>query len=124
MLITGSLIATLSLISYSIGFFSERKNRSISKPAIMFFTFGLILDITATTCMIIGSGKRSITFHGILGYSALAGMLVDSVLLWKYRLKNGEKNLSSALHLYTGLAYSWWLMAYFAGFLLGMIGTK
>jgi hypothetical protein len=67
-----------------------------------FLTIGIILDITATCFMIAGSHRIPITFHGILGYSALAAMLIDTVLIWKTRIR-GALVLSGRLHLYTSL---------------------
>ena len=37
--------------------------------------------------MIIGSRNIALTFHGILGYSALGAMLIETVLVWKARFK-------------------------------------
>jgi EamA domain-containing membrane protein RarD len=75
---------------------------------------GIILDITATCFMIAGSHRIPITFHGILGYSALTAMFVDTILIWKTRI-GGALRPSGKLHLYTRFAFGWWVLAYFAG---------
>ena len=67
-LITGPMIVTLALISYSIAFFSFHKKKKLTSRILGFQTLGLILDITATILMITGSSKGPFTVHGILGY--------------------------------------------------------
>jgi len=68
--------------------------------------------------MIVGSKHIPITFHGIIGYSALLGMLIDTIGIWRAKLKN--IGISNKLHLYTRFAFTWWLIAYFAGGTIAM----
>lgn len=118
----GALIVTLALISYSIAFFSERKKRHITKSVLSFLTVGLILDITATICMIVGSTNSPFTIHGALGYSALTLMLIDTLLIWRfYKTYGFNLEVPTALHRYTLIAYSWWVIAYLTGSLLVMM---
>jgi uncharacterized repeat protein (TIGR03987 family) len=118
----GALIVTLALTSYSIAIFSERKKKHITKTILSFLTVGLILDVTATICMIIGSTKSPFTLHGLLGYSALTMMLIDTILLWRFYKSYGfNVQVPSSLHKYTLIAYSWWIIAYITGSLLVMI---
>ena len=70
-LIAGSIIVSLALISYSIGVFKERKTKSITKTILAFLSIGLFFDVTATCCMIIGSSNSPFTFHGFIGYTGL-----------------------------------------------------
>jgi hypothetical protein len=113
-LMAGTAIVTVALIAYSIAVISEQRKRTISGIVLVFLTAGICLDITATVFMIIGSHRIPITFHGVLGYSALAGMLIDTILIWKTRLKKNE-TVSKKTHIYTRIAYIWWVIAYFAG---------
>ncbi|RPH31445.1 MAG: hypothetical protein EHM93_13590 [Bacteroidales bacterium] len=118
----GALIVTLALISYSIAVFGERKKRHITKSILSFLTIGIILDITATICMIIGSTNSPFTIHGLLGYSALTLMLIDTIVIWKFYKSHGFKfEVPMGLHKYTLIAYSWWVIAYITGSLLVMI---
>jgi len=118
----GALIVTLALTSYSIAVFSERKRKHISKFILSFLTVGLFLDITATACMIIGSTNSPFTLHGSLGYSALTLMMIDTILIWRFYKKNGVSlEVPTALHRYTLIAYSWWVIAYITGSLLVMM---
>lgn len=117
--ITGSIIVTLALIFYSIAFAKERRQKLVTSRILLFYTLGISLDITATIFMIIGSSKGFLTIHGLIGYSSLLGMLTDTFLLWKYNMQFGpEKEVSKSLHLYSRIAYTWWIIAYITGGLL------
>ena len=118
-LMAGTAIVSVALIAYSIAVINEQLKRKISGFVLFFLTAGICLDITATVFMIIGSHRIPITFHGVLGYSALAGMLTDTVLIWKTRLRKTE-TVSKKLHIYTRIAYLWWVIAYFAGGFIAM----
>ena len=69
--------------------------------------------------MIIGSQHIPIAIYGIIGYSALLAMLFDLIFLWKLRFQNINA-VSNLLHLYTRIAYIWWVIAYFAGGIIAM----
>ena len=118
-LIAGTIIVTLTLISYSIAVITEQRKSLITGRVLFFLTLGVMLDITATTCMIIGSENSPFTVHGILGYSSLTAMLTDAILSWRFYMKNGpETKVPRGLHLYTRIAYSWWILAYITGSLI------
>ena len=117
--IIGSMTVTIALVFYSLGYFNERRRKLITSRVLLFYTIGVSLDITATIFMIIGSSKGMITLHGFIGYSSLLGMLTDTVLLWKHNLTEGPgKAVSSRLQLFSGIAYTWWIIAYITGGLL------
>jgi hypothetical protein len=115
----GTKIVILALIAYSIAIITEQRKHKVSNHVLIFITSGIILDISATVLMIIGSSNTPFTLHGLIGYSSLAAMLVDTVLIWNHRLKSGsENNVSPALHLYSRYAYIWWVIAFITGSLL------
>jgi len=117
--LVGSGIVTLALISYSIAIWREQSRRAADKRVLRFLTSGVILDITATTCMIIGSTSGPFTLHGSLGYSSLALMIIDTVLIWRLRLRKGiNAPVPPGLNRYTRVAYIWWILAYITGALL------
>jgi hypothetical protein len=117
--IIGSIIVTLALVSYSIAILTEQFKKIITKRVLIFLTTGVTLDITATICMIIGSSSGPFTLHGMLGYSSLTLMVIDTVLIWKRRNKMGiNAEVPPGLNLYTRLAYIWWIAAYITGGLL------
>lgn len=115
----GSMVVTLALVFYSIGFAKEQRHKLVTSRILLFFTIGVILDISATILMILGSTKGGLTFHGFIGYSSLLGMSIDTILLWRYNLKNGpQKPICRSLNIYTRCAYIWWVAAFITGGLL------
>ncbi len=122
-LLAGVIIVNLALVSYSVAIITEQRKKIVSTFVLTFLTIGVILDITATICMIIGSENSFITFHGVIGYLALGVMLIDAILLWKAWLVNKTTSpVSKSLHLYSRYAYSWWVIAYVTGALIVALG--
>jgi len=115
----GSMIVIIALLFYSTGFMNEQRKKLVTSRVLFFYTVGVILDITATIFMIIGSSRGMITLHGFIGYSSLLGMLIDTILLWRHNLKEGPViNVNKGLHLYSRIAYTWWVIAFITGGLL------
>ena len=113
---TGSMVVTLALIFYSIGFAKQFRSKLITSRVLFFFTVGVILDISATILMILGSSNGMLTVHDFIGYSSLLGMSTDIFLLWRHNLKYGSgKAVSNRLQLYSRIAYTWWIIAYITG---------
>ncbi|MFI5166995.1 MAG: hypothetical protein ACHQQS_10270 [Thermoanaerobaculales bacterium] len=114
---TGVTIVVLALASYTVGVVIEQRARRVTGRALAFLVTGVVFDVTATVCMILGSGKV-LTLHGVLGYSALAGMLVETVFAARHRLRAGDAAVPRWLHLSTRVAYSWWVIAFVSGGIL------
>lgn len=115
----GAFLVTLALISYGVGSFSLQRFKIIRKRALWFLSVGIVLDISATLCMILGSTNSPFTVHGFLGYSALLVMAIDIILVWRVYSKNGiEAKIEKPLLIYAKLAYGWWVIAYITGSLL------
>jgi len=118
-LIAGVIIVNLALIAYSVAIISEQRKKSVNRFILTFLTAGVLLDITATICMIIGSENSFITFHGMIGYLALIVMFIDSIFLWKTWLAaKATTPVPAKLHLYSRYAYIWWVVAYITGALI------
>lgn len=118
-LIVGSIIVTLALISYSIGVITEQRKKRITKRVLFFLSMGLTFDITATACMIIGSTNSPFTFHGFIGYTGLLAMIIETVFAYRFNAKNGSTVVvNKALHTYTLFAYILWVAVYITGSLL------
>jgi hypothetical protein len=114
-----SIVVTIALVFYSIGFTKENRRKLVTGRVLLFYTIGVSLDITATILMIIGSSKGMMTLHGMIGYSSLLGMLTDTILLWRYNLRQGAgKEVNRGLHIYSRIAFTWWVIAYMTGGLL------
>ncbi len=118
-LIAGVIIVNLALISYSIGIITEQRKREVNTFVLGFLTAGVVFDIAATICMVIGSSNSFATVHGLIGYSALAVMTLDTILLWKTWLRKRSTTLvRRSLHMYSRYAYLWWVIAYITGALI------
>jgi hypothetical protein len=119
--IIGATIVTLALISYSIGIITEQVKKKIIPRVLIFITLGVVLDITATAFMILGSKNSPFTPHGFIGYSALFLMLIELVRIWKAYNKLGMgADVPKGVHLYSRYAYIWWVIAYITGSLIAM----
>ncbi len=119
--IIGATIVTLALISYSIGIITEQVKKTLIPRVLIFITLGVVLDITATVFMILGSKNSPFTPHGFIGYSALFLMLIELVRIWKTYNKLGMKTeVPRGVHLYSRYAYIWWVVAYITGSLIAM----
>jgi len=115
-------VVSLALISYSIAIITEQRRRKVINRVLFFLTLGVILDISATTMMIIVSENSPFTLHGMLGYSSLTLMVIDAVLLWRFRMKTqASEPVPRPLHLYSRIAYIWWVAAYITGTLMVML---
>jgi len=112
----GSFVVIIALVLYSIGFIKEQRKKLVTSGVLLFYTLGVIFDISATTLMILGSTKGLMTFHGFIGYSSLLGMCIDTILLWRFNRKKGaEEKVSKSLNIYSRIAYSWWVIAFITG---------
>ncbi|HOQ48904.1 MAG TPA: hypothetical protein PLV01_03655 [Candidatus Kapabacteria bacterium] len=121
-LIIGATTVTLALISYSIAIISEQRSRIVSKKVLYFLSIGWILDVAATIMMIVGSSNTPFTLHGAIGYSALLLMTIETYFIWRLIINNGYNvEVPKKLHIYSRLAYIWWVAAYITGSLLVFI---
>jgi len=117
--ITGAGIVIFALLSYSLSIITEQRKKLVTPFVLRFLTIGIVLDITATIFMIIGSSNSAFTLHGILGYSSLAGMLFDTILIWRFHLSSKAGTIVPyKLHVYSRYAYAWWVIAFITGLML------
>jgi hypothetical protein len=114
------LTVTLALALYTIGTVKQQRSRR-STPAVRgWLTAGVVFDVTATALMIVASKSVAPTLHGVLGYSALALMLTDTTLLWRHARAHGQAEVPGPLHIFSRVAYGYWVIAYFTGATLVM----
>lgn len=115
-------VVTIALISYSIAIITEQKKRKVINRVLVFLTLGVLLDMSSTALMIAVSENSPFTLHGIMGYSSLTMMIIDAVLLWRFRIRKGkEESVVRPVHLYSRIAYIWWITAYITGSLMVML---
>ncbi len=115
---------TAALALYTAGAVKEVRARRATRGVRGFFTVAVAFDVTATLLMILATRREGVSLHGILGYSALAAMATDTLLLWRHARRAGEAPLGSGLHLYSRLAYAYWVAAYFTGAALVMMSRR
>lgn len=114
------LTVTIALTLYTIGTLKQQRSHRSTLGVRGWLTVGVAFDVTATALMIVASKSITPTVHGLLGYSALALMLTDTMLLWRHARARGEAEVSKGLHLFSRAAYSYWVIAYFTGAALVM----
>jgi len=119
----GVSIVLVALACYTVGVLKVQRQRLVSAAALRFLFAGVFFDVTATVCMIIGSG-RLVTLHGIIGYSALVAMLVDTWLVSRHRARHGDAAVTDGLLRYTRLAYAWWVIAFITGGMLAAMNRS
>ncbi len=119
LLLVGTRIVIVALISYLAAGFLLYKKKSAANIVLFFQSTGLFFDIVATALMILGSTNTPFSVHGFLGYSALVGMVIETTLLWRFRMQKGKEHpVSLRFHLYSKLALFWWVTAFVVGALL------
>ncbi len=121
-LLAGTVIVNLALVSYSMAIFRQRKTKSLGKRVMFFLTLGVILDITATVCMVMGSSTKGMSLHGLIGYSSLLGMLIDTYFSYKMVFSNSFGiAVSDRFTRNSSISYFYWVLAYITGATLVML---
>lgn len=115
-------IVHLALAAYTVGVFKEQRSRRVTASALRFLRIGVVFDVVATALMVVASSSGPFTLHGLLGFSALAAMVSETVLAWRHRSRHGDDLVPPWLHTYSRFAYGWWLVAYVTGAYLVMSG--
>lgn len=117
-LIAGVTIVNLALIAYSIAIYTQNRKNRLTRTVMTFLTLGVIFDITSTVCMVISSG-HALTLHGVVGYSSLAGMLIDTIISYRRVNTLGTGcEVTARFSRWSRVAYFYWLAAYVTGVLI------
>ena len=115
-LIAGISIVNLALISYTIAIIIQSRKKIMSRNVLTFLTVGVVFDITATICMILGTEAGPVTLHGFIGYSSLAGMVIDTVFSYRHKMKQGINSaIPKRFTRWSQTAYFYWVLAYITG---------
>ena len=112
---------TAALVLYTLGTLAEQRTRRVTTAVRGFLTLGVGCDVCATLFMILATQRQGFSLHGLLGYSALAAMAADTLLLWRHARRAGDAPVSRGLHLYSRIAFVYWVVAYFTGAALVMM---
>jgi hypothetical protein len=117
----GIFFVHFALIFYTLFILFESKKQRATNIVLLLIIFAVLFDITATACMMIGTTRTYFTFHGIIGYIGLLLMIIDFILLLRYRIKAGTETLiSRPLYVYSKIAYFWWLTAFITGVIVSI----
>jgi len=119
-LMTGVSIVFMALSAYTVAFVAQLRSHSPRRLLRISLTVGVGLDLTATSFMIAGSRNFHLTFHGLWGYSALALMALDMVLVWRRYRASPADAIPLGLRRYSVFAYAWWVLAFFAGIFVAL----
>ena len=120
----GVSIVVLALACYTIGTALHQREHRVTRRVMRFLLAGLVFDIVATACMIMGTQSEGVTLHAVLGFSALAGMLVETVLAWRHRTAHGEQPVSDRMAMYSRIAYAYWVIAFISGGMLVAMAAR
>jgi hypothetical protein len=124
-IICGVILIHIAAVLYTIFIIKEWKHRRATKGVARFIAAAVIFDVSATSCMMIGTTETYFTLHGILGYTALAIMAMDAILIWRHRSKFGHEVLfSKALHRVSLFGYFLWLTAFGTGEYLALLNMQ
>jgi len=115
------VVVHAALLAYTVGVVLEQRGRRATRAVVAWLTAGVVCDVVATAGMIVGSARGLLTLHGVLGYSALAGMSIDTIRIWRHRIARGDEVVPRGLHLFSRFAYLWWVVAYVTGAALVML---
>jgi hypothetical protein len=117
----GIFFVHFALIFYTLFILFESKRQRTDNLVLLLISFAVLFDITATACMMIGTTRTYFTFHGIMGYIGLLLMIIDFILLIRYRIKFGAETLiTKQLYVYSKIAYFWWIIAFVTGVIVSI----
>lgn len=123
-LITAVVTITMALIFYTIGVWTEHKQKCLKKFHLIFFWTGLIFDTTGTTVMSLISrengGSNLLSAHGITGALAIILMLVHAIWATVVLVKKNEKS-QKAFHRFSIFVWCVWLVPFLIGMFMGMM---
>ncbi len=114
----GIITINLALVGYSVGIIAAHRHRRASALVLGGFALALVFDLVATGCMMAGSHKPWFTPHGIVGYLALAVMVVAVARLWALRRQGPDAEIPAGLRAFLRVAYVGWLIAFAIGITL------
>ena len=123
-LTAGVITVQLALISYGVGIISEQRSHRVTLRTLNWLRVGVLFDLVATSLMIAGSSRGPFTLHGLLGFSSLTAMIIETSLAWRHHARHGDALVPGWLHTYSRLAYGWWIAAYFTGAYLVMSAAR
>lgn len=123
LLLFSTITISLALLFYSIGVWAERFAKILKPWHVITFWIGFSFDVTGTTAMhFISSHPFDLTnLHTLTGQIALWLMLAHAIWATSVVRKN-KTGLQKKFHRYSLIVWLIWLIPYFGGMFLGMLG--
>jgi hypothetical protein len=107
---------TAAFALYAIGTLKGLRGRRATLAVCRLLAAAVAFDLIATALMQLATPNASVlTVHGLLGYSALAGMAAATLLVWRHRRRAADAPLGRGLLGFLQVAWIYWVIAYFTG---------
>ena len=116
---------TLALIFYTIGVWSERREKLLKPWHLVFFWLGLVMDVIGTRIMSLLSDQNQnpvMTLHGITGLIAIILMMLHAVWATVVIVRKSEQ-ARHTFHRFSIIVWSIWLVPFILGMFMGMAGS-
>ena len=116
---------TLALIFYTIGVWSERREKLLKPWHLVFFWLGLVMDVIGTRIMSLLSDQNQnpvMTLHGITGLIAIILMMLHAVWATVFIVRKSEQ-ARHTFHRFSIIVWSIWLVPFILGMFMGMAGS-
>ena len=123
LLVASSVLITLALIFYSLGVWAERIALYLKRWHVAAFWTGFFFDLSGTYAMHrLADGNFDILEpHTFTGQLAIWLMLIHAV--WAtWVVKKGSEKARTGFHRYSIVVWLIWLVPYFGGMYIGMMG--
>jgi uncharacterized repeat protein (TIGR03987 family) len=112
---------SLALVFYTIGVWSERKQKKLKIWHVIVFWIGLSFDTVGTTLMsTMAKTGFKVNFHSITGLSAIALMAFHAVWAAIVIAKNDE-TAKAKFHTLSIFVWFVWLIPYISGAVFGIV---
>lgn len=122
-LILAIVTISLALVFYTVGVWTEHKQKSLKWQNLVFFWLGLVFDTTGTTIMTFISESNGtngfMSVHGITGALAIVLMIIHAVWATVVLARKNEK-AQHTFHRFSIVVWCIWLIPYLIGVFMGM----
>lgn len=111
----GALLATTALVLYLVGTLMTAITGTVKTRTVVLQGVGVVCDAIATVCMMIQAGGLiPADFHGWIGYTALALMVLDLVMVVRHK-QGGIA--PTAMRVFSLVIMGFWIVSYCLGFM-------
>jgi len=116
----GAFFMMIALVSYTTAIWTERHKKRLMIWMIYVFGIGFICDVIGTSIMFhISQTKFHLSFHSIVGNSALAIMLLH--LIWAILSIRKVGKCEEYFTRFSVIAWGAWITAFISGIIIGIL---